>query len=407
MVDLIENVCQDICKFIRATPGALIVDYPFLKEQDLCTLKEQVSRCRVIIASEAETNVLLRELAYVINKKLPDIVGEALVNLSILYGNGMDTYVERWRGEIFSNLQGNLIQRYWDALGLDLALVEQLSVMTYETEDCSRGGLMFVPGDRDISSLLSVSTRPYDKLLFTEGYLRSIRKLLAGAGDNYLLFQEFPQTGYVFMGYMPTEKKEEGAWSVSFHKNNQWDISYRAVPFFSMHGGHPMIMPSSPLYVNELEYALAQLKDEFGSTMLNPRTRELLEKVQYQSHGAAIVFLDFTDSWEKEWISRLYKNSHGFQVLDPSPGIEDLLPDISRMDGTIIVDAHTLKVRYIAMIVDGHVWTPGFIGRGARHNSLHAFISDIAIDPDRRAHRAAAVVFSEDGGVKCYPGAKI
>lgn len=266
---------------------------------------------------------------------------------------------------------------------------------------------MFVPEDKNISGLLSVYTQPHDKLLFAEEYLRSIRKLLAGAGDNDLLFQDSPEIGYVFKGYMPTEKREEGTWSVTFHKKNQWYISYRAIPFFSMRGGHPMIVPGSSLYVNDLDYVFDQLKDEFGSTKLNPQTRELLEKVQKQSHGAAIVFLDFTDSWEKRWISRLYKNSRGFQVLDPSPGIESLLPDLSRMDGTIVVDAHTLKVRYIAMIVDGHVRSPGSIGRGARHNSLHTFISDIVVAPDKQVHRAAAVVFSEDGGVKCYSGAKI
>lgn len=151
---------------------------------------------------------------------------------------------------------------------------------------------------------------------------------------------------------------------------------------------------------------LKDLKLEFGPDYDWDAARSLLASGARQQHGTALIFMDFDDGWIKKWTARLYCCERMIQ-LDESADGPDAVQSLSGMDGAILIDVHTMKVRYFTAVLDGHVFVRGDLSRGARHNGVLTFIADLARTSPGHSSKLASVVFSEDGGMVTICGNKL
>lgn len=317
---------------------------------------------------------------------------------------------EEWAEDIYLDLQNQLFQTYESGLGLRLGLVDELSSMPYEGDQCS-GGLVFVEDTHaDLDPVLPVRIQTEGGVYFEWRMRKHIRKLLAGAGEHFLAFQReiddhytdeddlYVGSRYTCKGYCTRDQAHQMGWTVLFRGTLEWEFSYKKYPLFRMSHYSPKVIQ------DPIEVVLKELKAEFAGLPLH-KARPLLKSAQGQRHGTALIFGDFMDPVIDERVQRLYASKRAVQVELPGTGdavkaAKEAIKNLSRMDGAIFVDVNSMTLKYVAAIVDGRVQAqvPGRLDRGARHNSIQTFLADLDPGCGKGAPRIAAVIFSEDGG---------
>lgn len=317
--------------------------------------------------------------------------------------------MKEWAEDFYLDLQNQLFQTYKMGLGIDLGLIDELSAAPYEGDPCDKGGLVFVQHFARLPDrALTIRLRTSEDIILRRGMKKHIRKLLAGAGEEYyILFQQNSKGDYQCMGYCKKKTALKLGWVVSFKNTLDWEFSYMGKPLFRMLAYRPKVI------VDPIERVVEKLRTEFGSLTLRGADL-LLAGTQSQKHGATLIFADFEDPYVAGWIDNYYhcKRAVGVNLpRDTSGGVKasQAVHSLSRMDGAIFVDVNTMELKYAAAIVDGrvHAHVPGDLARGARHNGIKAFLVDLVLSDKCNEHKVAAVIFSEDGGATTICGSAI
>lgn len=303
--------------------------------------------------------------------------------------------------EVISQAAFSWIRR---CLGLDPLVMSRIADMSYET-DAARGRFVFQTGQADdICETYQLCPEP--DVFFDEESARFIRKQLAGAGDNSVLFVRdngSHQTKYVYRGYLVCPELDEAHASkkqpvtVLLTRGGGWVLQIDEQPILSIKH-RDVCLPS-----DDLAPVRETIDAEFGAGVAE-RMSTVLEALREQKHGTSAIFLNLKDPASWEMAERLEKTGRALRVEDlhinkkEGARLARFLKQVSRIDGAQICDLDTMCVRYVNAIVDGFALIPGQRDCGARHNALMGAIANLCQNSTDET-KAVAVIFSEDGGI--------
>lgn len=316
----------------------------------------------------------------------------------------------RLAGYLYERTCRDVARAYEEIAGFDFPDMSSLAEQAYESEG-ARGEMAFLTASELEDGTLEdgrffVRFRPGGGPVWSRETLRQIRKLLAGAGENVLCFlRKDPESPYVCQGYLDRRRAWPFPLSVSVRRGGRWTLLAGGRPLFRA-ASHRIMAPGDPV-----EAALDRLEREFGGD--REAWRPALEAFRRQRHGTALVLLDLRQERPREWMERLVRMNRAFPVMGPhilkgSGADWDSLTELARIDGAYVADTDSGELRYMAAIFDGLALCPGNRAGGARRNALTAWVENVvdgslpADDP--RQTRAAAVIFSEDGGMRTVLG---
>lgn len=297
-----------------------------------------------------------------------------------------------WGDDIYLELQNQLALRFRNGLGIQFQLLDALATQNYEGDRCS-GSIAFVDiPKRKLNSIVEISIEAKGGICFNIDMLRQIRKLLAGAGTRCLLFQ-WEGDHYVCLGYCQEEAVKQLGCLVRFSNAPGWTLYDQGCPLFRYSHSGPKVISDTIASVVE------ELKRQFSPGSYDwEKARELLIGASNQHHGTALIFADFNTHKIRRRVSKLHKLKRAMKFTKGAGSTGKTVESLSRMDGAIFIDIHKMCISYFAAIVDGQAVEEGDLARGARHNSIKTFISDLTKGDSEAARSIFAVVFSEDGG---------
>lgn len=287
-----------------------------------------------------------------------------------------------------------------DSFGIDPLSVSRVAGMAYESRS-AMGEIAFHTGG-PLGAGEVVAVHRHESVSFTAENARFIRKQLAGVGQNSLLFtRDGPDQPYIYAGYLKAGIRT--FLSVRLKRDGMWVL-------FS--GGRPLLqVKSRDVFLPEDPIGQAKrcLRAEFGARAAG-RLTPVLEALCGHKHGTSVIFLDEKDEASHRMLERLEQSGRALRtetvhIIGRGGGkkaqaaFDRLLGDIACIDGAFVFDYLTCQLLCVNAIVDGLALLPGRPECGARHNALESAITTLtALDPSRQV-KAAAVIFSEDGGI--------
>lgn len=290
-------------------------------------------------------------------------------------------------------------------LGLDPLVMSHIADMSYET-DTARGMFVFQTGKLD-SNCETYQLCPKPNVYFTKESERFIRKQLAGAGEDCMLFTRESadcKTGYKYCGYLVLSKsgaissKKKLPISALLMRSGGWVLQINEQPILYIKH-RDVYLPS-----DDLDAVRKTIDAEFGLGTAE-KVSVVLEALRTQKHGTSVIFLDLKDQASLKMMTRLEENGRALRIEDAhinkegAMRLERLLKQVSRVDGAQICDINSMCVCYVNAIVDGIARIPGRRECGARHNALESAIANLAAQDSTKKVKAVAVIFSEDGGI--------
>lgn len=289
--------------------------------------------------------------------------------------------------------------------GICFETINRLSASPYEG-DAAQGVLAFLPllvNDEggSLSKLLRVDFQPEDRPAFSADYIKQVRKVFAGAGGGAMLVTREDNTSKEMRcrGYLDRGDARRFPYHVELLGPYKWTLYEGCTPLFNIE------FDRCRVYQDPLETAMDTLCQELQvSDAEFGLVHDALVSVSRQRHGATLLFLDLSDTAVKDRIDRLieYKRAIAIEPL-PLPRCTELLADLGRIDGAIVVDTGTCAVTCIGTLLDGETAVAGDPARGSRHNSVSTLFSSLVKDcrqAERSVPRGAAAIFSEDGGCR-------
>lgn len=304
--------------------------------------------------------------------------------------------------ELISHQAFSWIRR---GLGLDPLVMSHIADMDYET-DAARGMFIFHTGEPD-NDCETYRFCPEPDVFFSEKNERFIRKQLAGAGDDGMMFTRDDvdyAAKYAYHGYLvlpdidATANRKKQFVSVLLMRGGGWVLQIDERPILYIKH-RDVYLPS-----DDLDSVKEIIDEEFGVGTAESLSI-VLEALRRQKHGTSAIFLDLKDQASKEMVERLEKYGRALRIEDVhineegAARLERLLKQVSRIDGAQIFDLDTMCVCYVNTIVDGFALTPGQRDCGARHNALKSAIANLANQDSTKVAKAVAVIFSEDGEI--------
>lgn len=315
-----------------------------------------------------------------------------------------DSYAHDWHTPetlaraVYEMICARTFQWLHDSFGLDPLSISRVADMAYESRN-AKGEISFHTGD-----LLSVGegivAYPHEPVLFTEENARFIRKQFAGVGENSLLFmRDDSNQPYAYAGYLGTGGKT--FLSVWIKQDGMWILSVDGCPILQVKS-RDVFLPEDP--ISQTRY-----RTEFGYRAAEKLT-PVLKALRGHKHGTSVIFLNGEDEASRKMLDRLEKAGRalrveGVHIIDKSASkkkresFDRMLGDIANVDGAFIFDYNTRQLLYVNAIVDGVALLPGRTECGARHNALESAITTLIASDSSRKVKAAAVIFSEDGGI--------
>lgn len=292
-------------------------------------------------------------------------------------------------------------QRLYNSFGIDPLSISCVVGMAYESRS-AKGEIAFHTGNL-CSAGKVISVRPHKPVPFTEENARFIRKQLAGAGENSLLFTRADEgQPYVYAGYLEAGRRT--FLSVRLKRDGMWVLSVSNRPLLQVKF-RDVFLPE-----DSIGQAKRCLSAEFGAKAAGKLT-PVLTALCGHKHGTSVIFLDRKDEPSRRMLDRLEQSGRALQIEEEvciisrdagkrkREAFNRLLGDIACVDGAFVFDYRTCQLLYINAIVDGQALLPGRPECGARHNALESAITTlIASDPSCPV-KAAAVIFSEDGAI--------
>lgn len=363
-------------------------------------------------------NFLLDRLADVVVERISQI-SEDLARPSGAFWLGnwpVSNDVTRIAQDFCSDMRNQLVNDFRLIYGLDFSLIDSLSAHPYEKESCY-GRMLFVSDpSADLAEHLTVKISAEKGIYLSEKNLKQIRKLLVGAGSkaggagNMLVFQRSMNEGsYEVKGYCQAENNSLSGWQICIQGVQEWSVGYNKTALFKFVRNIPQMIH------DPVEDALHELVREFPQLDNNSCVKEQIKAADRQSHGTALIYVDFSNAAVAGWINNLLKYERALNVTMNDPGD---LEKLSAMDGAVIVDVSksadggAADVVCVAAIVDGKAVNRGLLDRGARHNSIYTFVSNLAKETSPSPGTPSpgvvcALIFSEDGGITVFRGSKI
>lgn len=292
-------------------------------------------------------------------------------------------------------------------LGIDPLSLSHIADMAYEA-DTAEGTIIFQTGDLD-SRYKTYRIHPYQDVYFSPENERFVRKQLAGAGANSLLFVRANtdhQAQYTYKGYLvPPENDSDRRnlfVSVLLKRGGNWVLQISGKPMLQIQH-RDVFLPE-----DDLSLVKESIDNEFGAGT-SQRLSIVLDALHEQKHGTSVIFLNMKDRVSQEMMARLEKNGRALRIEDihingeeGRANLKESLESISRIDGALICDLQTMSILYVNVIVDGLALTFGRRDCGARHNALESAIVNLAHQDKSKAVKALAVIFSEDGGISSF-----
>ena len=333
-----------------------------------------------------------------------------------------DLSVRNWHNpetlsrQIHENISHQAFSWLRRCLGLDPFIMSGIADMIYES-DAARGRFVFWTGKLD-DNFETYQLCPEPDVFFTKQNTRFIRKQLAGAGDDYMLFSRDNAdfgTEYAYRGYLALSKSGTASKgkklpvSVLLLRGGGWVLQIDERPILCIKHANVYLPP------DELTPVKKAIDHEFGKDTAES-VSAVLEALRSQKHGTSIIFLKLTDQASLEMVKRLEENGRALRVEDVHTNKEGdeadaywdrFLRQVSRVDGTQIFDLDTKRVCYVNAIVDGLALIPGRRDCGARHNALEGAIANLVDREDAaKKVKAVAVIFSEDGGISAVSASR-
>lgn len=403
---LMQNILSHCNDMLKANPGIMISSNA-TEDTVLHTVYFAGASYYLTLCPESK-NILLYRLADVIADRLAHISEElsAPEGSFLLKNWPVPNDAERIAQDFCSDMRNRIVNDFRMTYGLDFTLIDDLSARSYEKGRCC-GKLLFIPEtSADIENHLTIKIQSKNEIHLSPKNLKQIRKLLAGAGENTLVFQN-TEYGYAVRGFTRTPCPLLYGWQIHIRGVLEWHVGYSAG---LKHADLFKIVRDIPQVINDpIEIAFAELVKEFPH--LEPCTvvKDQIRYANEQDHGTSLIYVDLENCHVIEWLERLFFCERS--LLTKMTDIKDM-KSISAMDGGIVVDVsknagNDASVVYVATIVDGVAITSGLLDRGARHNSIYTFVSNLASKTCGQVGVVCALVFSEDGGISVFRGSQI
>lgn len=408
---LMNKVLYHCNLMLKAEPGLSIEAGPATGANERSITFDRKS-CHLSV-NPADSNILLNRLADVIVERISQISE----NLSrqdgaFLLGNWpIPNDVEHIAQDFCSDMRNRIVNDFRLTYGLDFTLIDALSAHPYEGGSC-KGGMLFVTDPNiELGKQLTIEVEAQNKIYLTDKNLRQIRKLMAGTGgrgakvkdDNILVFQRSKdESKYEVKGYCKNSGSSLNGWYINIENVMDWQVGYNKTALFKFVRNVPQVIR------DPVEDAFCELEEEFPHLKGNAYVRSQIEAASNQHHGTSLIYIDFDNVAAREWIENLFKYERALSI---KMGDNRDLEKISAMDGAIIIDVHRdapkgAAVVYAAAIMDGRAVNSGLLDRGARHNSIHTFVSNLAKITSAASGVVCALVFSEDGGITVFRGSR-
>lgn len=316
-----------------------------------------------------------------------------------------DSYAHDWHTPetlsraVYELVCARAFSRLHNSFGLDPLSISRVAGMAYESRN-TEGEIAFHTGDL-CGTWESIIVRPHNLVPFTEENARFIRKQFAGVGKNKLLFiRTGPNHPYAYAGYLNAGDKT--FLSVWLKRDGMWVLSIGDRPVLQVKF-RDVFLPEDPI-----GQVMRYLGNEFGDTVAEKLT-PVLKALCGHKHGTSVIFVDEKDKTSQNMLNRLKQSGRALRVkeehsIDKDSErerkiLDEFLGDISSVDGAFIFDYCTCRLLYVNAIVDGLVLLPGRADCGSRHNALESAITTLVASDSSRQMKAAAVIFSEDGGI--------
>lgn len=313
---------------------------------------------------------------------------------------------ETLAGAVYELICARTFQRLHDSFCIDPLSVSRVAGMAYESRS-AKGEIAFHTGDpRNAGKVISVY--PHKPVPFTGENARFIRKQFAGVGENSLLFtRDDPGQSYVYAGYL--EAGGRTFLSVRLKRDGMWVLSVGGRPILQVES-RDVFLPEDPI-----GQAKRCLRAEFGAGAAG-RLTPVLKALCGHKHGTSVIFLNGEDEASRRMLDRLEQSGRALRIeavhimgqgggKKARAAFDRLLGDIACVDGAFVFDYLTCRLLFANVIVDGFAILAGRPDCGARHNALESAITTLtALDPSRQV-KAAAVIFSEDGGISTVTAA--
>lgn len=311
---------------------------------------------------------------------------------------------EEFAWMVHEEIQKTILCRYSVAAKINFEDIILLSEMLYESES-TQGSIAFLINEGEYPPELLNKTlvqfsmdEPID---FSRKNTRYIRKLLAGAGKNTLLFISDNQN-FSFKCYGYIKSDISLPYVVTFKNKFTWTLKHGISEIFRVKNRKILCTQDKlKIFVNELKSEL----NPFSSDIIE----KIVKKISEQRHGTSIVFMDLSSTAHKARMDSLVKNGRAVNIKNVNPLVwvdseDKSLCALTRVDGATIIDINSQKIAYINTIVDGISIGKGDYASGARHNAITCFVDNIIReDPN---HKVAALIFSESGSFELIKGSE-
>ena len=317
--------------------------------------------------------------------------------------------------ELYRTVSAELADRYSLVTGVNISLLSSIIQESYETSRAS-GTFAFVDtslGGNQLEKLMRTQLRPVKPVMFEPGQKRYIRKLLQGAGgDILLLTRAGAGEPYRCAGYVGREANERFHLTANILRRDTWSFRFAKQDVFKVRMGDILCLQ------DPLEMCLPELAYELDKQYVEPM-HEAVKAVSEQMHGTSMIFLDLDDPAASGRIERLKAQGRALEIkripitrsgfLSAAGGTKgdgfSSLTKLAGVDGALVVDYPRGELAYINAILDGEAIVPGEPASGARRNVVSCFIANLVREAPKV--KAAALIFSEDGGCRLVTASEL
>ena len=307
---------------------------------------------------------------------------------------------------VYEAICQDTIERIYAFTGVNPRDISCVADMAYEKDE-AKGCIVFRTTE-DGESAPSVHVCADRETAFSEESQRFIRKQLAGAGNGGLLFSSNStelNRKYFYRGYLQEPAAGDAYIMARLEGRGSWSLHIGGQPLLRVKF-HDLFVPDDPLDPVRID-----IDREFGPGMAD-KLGLVLEALREQSRGTSIILLNTEDPASRKMLDRLEGAGRALRVepihiLDHTAdekqrdSFVNLLRNISRIDGALILDYQKECICYVNVIVDGLALLKNgtFRAFGARHNALSTAITTLVSQVQTGEAKAMAVIFSEDGEI--------
>lgn len=285
-------------------------------------------------------------------------------------------------------------------------LITEIAGTRYESEEC-KGYILFCKDTDKKEPLIQ-----FEEIMLKSENIRTIRKYLEMAKDDYYLWAKEKDEEYYIYGIDNKEKAHEYT-LLQFTGYRKWLIQDNNENVLFERKGEKYYIPDIEEMNLEVKKSLELLLSKNYNNLLDKKNIkyliDIVKAAKAQLHGTMIVFAH-PDGAEK-LTNYFYEKNRGIKLrekVDFTKGNEDnrkkLFVNLSSIDGALIIDTNGL-CHAIGVILDGIANEKCNMARGARYNSALTFVTNKNFKDiyGFNNEKCKVFVFSEDKTVNILP----